>query len=325
MTLSIGSLVLANNLVLAPMAGVTDIAFRLLCHREGCGLVMTEMVNARGVLYNGRDDIWRITDEERPVSLQIFGHEPEVMAEAAKIICDKVSPDIIDINMGCPVAKVVNKGEGCALMLNPELAFSIINAVVKAVSKPVTVKIRKGWDEEHINAVKIALLAQSAGAKAVSVHGRTRTQFYSGKADWDIIRRVKEAVSISVIGNGDINSPQEAKAMLEYTNCDGVMIGRAACGNPWIFRQVNHYLKTGELLPPPTAKDRITKAIEHLDMVLEQKGEYFAVRQMRKHIAWYIKGLHGSSVVREKLNHIENSADVKKLLRDYMAYLEGIT
>ncbi|MDK2991892.1 MAG: tRNA-dihydrouridine synthase [Clostridiales bacterium] len=322
--LTIGNVNLTNNVLLAPMAGVTDMAFRILCHREGCGLVATEMVSAKGMLYNSKDDIWRISPEEKPVAVQLFGHEPDVMAEAAKIICHNVSPDVIDINMGCPVAKVVNKSEGCALMRDVPLAFSIMKAVVNAVPQPVTVKIRKGWDDQHVNAVELAIAAEHAGISAVMVHGRTREQFYTGIADWDVIGSVKQSVSIPVIGNGDVRSPQDARRMLEYTSCDGVMIGRAACGDPWIFKRTTHYIRTGELLPLPTAEDRINKAIEHLDMEIALKGEYLAVRQMRKHIAWYIKGLRDASLVRDRLNRLDNSDDVKKLLMDYLEYVEGV-
>lgn len=322
--LRIGDALLKNNILLAPMAGVTDMAFRILCHREGCGLVTTEMISAKGVIYADRDEIWRLSCEERPVALQLFGHELEVMVEAVRLICCSVSPDIIDINMGCPVPKVVNKKEGCALMLDVPLAFEIMKAVVETANRPVTVKIRKGWDDQHVNAVEMAEAAQSAGVSAITVHGRTREQFYTGKADWDIIRQVKHSVSIPVIGNGDVACPQDAERMLEYTGCDGVMIGRAAQGNPWIFKRTAHYLETGELLPPPSARDRITKALEHLCMEVELKGEYLAVRQMRKHIAWYIKGLRDAALLRDQLNRLDSSSDVKALLLDYLRHLEAI-
>ncbi len=301
--MKIGSVTLTNPVVLAPMAGVTDLPFRLLVKEMGCALVYTEMVSDKGLLHNNEHTfkLLRLDEQERPAALQIFGSEPESMAKAAKIV-EQAGADILDINMGCPTLKIVKNGEGSALMRTPDLAYRILASVVDAVSIPVTVKIRKGWDDASVNAVQIARLAEAAGVSAIAVHGRTREQFYSGQADWNIIKDVKESVSLPVIGNGDIRSPLDAAQMIEKTGCDGVMIGRGAQGNPWLFRQVVHYLATGELLASPGVTERINMALRHLDMLVAYKGEHVGIREMRSHAAWYTKGLPHSAELRLRFN-----------------------
>lgn len=315
MKLQIGDVILKNNVILAPMAGVTDLPFRLLCKEQGAGLLCMEMVSAKAIYYNNKntETLMQIEPEERPVSLQLFGSDPVIMSEMAKRIEDRPF-DILDINMGCPVPKVVNNGEGSALMKNPGLVCKIVTSVSKAIKKPLTVKIRKGFDENNINAVEIAKIIEDSGAAAVAVHGRTRQQYYSGKADWDIIRQVKEAVSIPVIGNGDVDSPQKAKQLLEETGCDGIMVGRATEGNPWIFREISHYLDTGELLPHPVLEEVKEMILRHARLQLEYKGEYTGMREMRKHVAWYTAGFPHSARLRGAVNEIESMEQLMVLL-----------
>ena len=318
MRLTIGNVTLANNLILAPMAGVTDQPFRILCREQGCGLLVTEMVSAKAILYNNRNtkELLAVSDEERPIAVQLFGSDPEIVAAMAHRIEDGPY-DLIDLNMGCPVPKVVNNGEGSALMREPKQVEALLSSLVKAVNKPVTVKFRKGFDDDHVNAVEIARIAESCGVAAVAVHGRTREQFYSGKADWDIIRQVKEAVQIPVIGNGDIFTPQDAKRMLEETGCDGLMIARGARGNPWIFRRIAHYLDTGELLPEPDAREVGTMILRHARMQAALKGEALGMKEMRKHIAWYTAGLRGSAALRRQCNTLETLAELEKMLSEH--------
>lgn len=316
-SLTIGNVTLSNNVILAPMAGVTDLPFRLLCKEQGAGLVCMEMISAKAVLYHNRntEELMRILPEERPVSLQLFGSDPEIMGEIAAQIQERPF-DILDINMGCPVPKVVNNGEGSALMKNPKLAEAIIRAVVGASEKPVTVKIRKGFDAEHVNAVEVAKRAEDAGAAAVAVHGRTREQFYAGEADWEIIARVKEGVSIPVIGNGDVKDAGSAVRLLAETGCDGVMVGRAARGNPWIFREITAYLESGEKQTPPTAREKRDCILRHAGLMREVKGEYTAVREMRKHVSWYTFGYPNSAKLRGKINTAESMEELERLVRE---------
>lgn len=309
--LTIGNVVLENPVILAPMAGVTDLPFRLLCRRQGAGLVCMEMVSAKAIYYNNKntEELLRVHPEEMPASLQLFGSDPVILGEMARRIEDRPF-SILDFNMGCPVPKVVNNGEGSALMKNPRLAEQILTELVRAVKKPVTVKIRKGFDEEHCNAVEIARIAEQCGVAAIAVHGRTREQYYSGKADWDIIRQVKEAVSIPVIGNGDVDSPEAAGRLLRETGCDGVMIGRGAQGNPWIFRETAEYLESGRLLPKPDNEEKKRMIQEHARLQLEYKGEYTAVREMRKHLAWYTVGMPHSARFRQLINTMETMEEL---------------
>ena len=315
MKLQIGNVTLENNVILAPMAGVTDLPFRLLCKEQGAGLLCMEMVSAKAVHYNNKNTeaLMEIHPDERPVSLQLFGSEPDIMAETAARIEERPFA-ILDVNMGCPVPKVVNNHEGSALMKEPKLVEEIVTALVKAVKKPVTVKIRKGFDDEHVNAVEIAKIIEASGAAAIAVHGRTREQYYSGKADWDIIRQVKEAVAIPVIGNGDVVSGESAIAMMEQTGCDGVMIGRGAQGNPWIFRQVLHYFETGEHLPKPEFEEVAEMMLRHARMMLEFKGEYTGIREIRKHGAWYTAGYKNSAKLRVMINAVETYNELEALL-----------
>lgn len=313
--LQIGNVKLENDLILGPMAGVTDLPFRLLCKEQGAGLLCMEMVSAKGIMYNNKNTKFLLTidERERPVSLQLFGSDPDIISEQAKRI-EELPFDILDINMGCPVPKIVNNGDGSALMKNPLLAGEIIEKTARAIQKPVTVKIRKGFDEEHINAVEMAHIAQESGAAAIAVHGRTREQYYSGKADWEIIRKVKEAVKILVIGNGDVWTPQDAIDMRKQTGCDGVMIGRGAQGNPWIFKQILHYEQTGELLEKPSPQEVTEMILRHAKMQMEFKGEYIGMREIRKHAAWYTAGYKNSAKLRGKINETETYEELKELL-----------
>ena len=319
-TLQIGNVTLKNNLILGPMAGVTDLPFRLLCAEQGAGLLCMEMVSAKAILYNNKNTKAMLTIDERehPVSLQLFGSDPQIMGDIAKRLEDEGVPfDILDINMGCPVPKVVNNGEGSALMKNPLLAGQIIEAVAKSTSRPVTVKIRKGFDEEHVNAPELAHIAQESGAAAIAVHGRTREQYYSGKADWTVIRKVKETVTIPVIGNGDILTAADAIRMKEETGCDGFMIARGAQGNPWIFKQILHEWETGEPLAKPSAAEMAEMMLRHARMQISFKGEYVGIREMRKHAAWYTAGYHGASHLRRSLSEVESYEQLEELMGSF--------
>ena len=315
MKLRIGNTVLENNVILAPMAGVTDLPFRVLCREQGAGCVVTEMVSAKAVLYNNKNtrELLQIDPAERPAAVQLFGSEPDIMAEIAARL-EEGPYDYIDVNMGCPVPKIVNNGEGSALMKNPKRAEKVLTAMVKAVKKPVTVKFRKGFNDLSVNAVEFAKMAESCGAAAVAVHGRTREQYYSGKADWDIIRQVKEAVRIPVIGNGDIFKPEDAGRMLKETGCDGIMVGRGAKGNPWLFGRINHYLDTGEVLPGPSMAEIKAMILRHGRMLVRFKGEGVAMREMRGHMAWYTKGMPHSAALRNEINQVETFEGFVELL-----------
>ena len=315
MKLKIGNVTLENNLILAPMAGVTDLPFRLLCKEQGAGLICTEMVSAKAIHFKNKntESLLQIHPEEVPVSLQFFGSDPKIVSEMAKRVEERPF-SILDINMGCPVPKVVRNGEGSALMKNPKLVYELVSATVKAIKKPVTVKIRKGFDDEHINAVEIAKIIEEAGAAAVAVHGRTREQYYSGKADWEIIRQVKEAVSIPVIGNGDVTSGEKAIAMREQTGCDGVMIARGAQGNPWIFSELLEYERTGRLPDRPDVEEIKQTMLRHARLQIEYKGDFTGIREMRKHVAWYTKGLYGAARLRDRINQVESYAELENLL-----------
>lgn len=316
-TLQIGNVTLPNNLILAPMAGVTDLPFRLLCKEQGAGLLCMEMISAKAILYKNKntEELMAIDERENPVSLQLFGSDPEIVSSIAHQIEDRPF-DILDINMGCPVPKIVNNGEGSALMKNPKLAGEIIEKTVKAIKKPVTVKIRKGFDDEHVNAVEMAKIAEASGASAIAVHGRTREQYYAGKADWDIIRQVKEAVKIPVIGNGDLLTAADVIRMEEETGCDGFMIARGAQGNPWIFKQILHEFETGERLQKPPLEEVVEMILRHAKMMLEFKGEYTGIREIRKHAAWYTGGYPNSAKLRVRINEIETYEELEKLLRN---------
>lgn len=310
-----------NEVFLAPMAGVTDLPFRLICKELGCGLLYTEMINAKALCYDDKNTkkMLNILDEEHPVAVQIFGSEPEFMGKAAQILNDYPN-EILDINMGCPAPKVVKNGDGSALMRNPKLAGQVLDQVVKNSKKPVTLKIRKGWDDNSVNALEIAKIAEDCGICAITIHGRTREQYYSGQADWDIIGEVKSQMSIPVIGNGDVTSVEDAIRIKDHTGCDAIMIGRGAQGNPWIFKRIDHYMKTGQLLDPPSKDEKIDIAIKHMDLAIKEHGEYVAVREMRKHIGWYLKGMKHSARFRDQINHMVTAKEVIDTLNQYRNY-----
>ena len=315
--LKIGSVTLDNNILLAPMAGVTDLPFRLLCREQEAGLVCMEMVSAKAILYKNKntESLLTIHPQEGPVSLQLFGSDPKILSEMARQIEERPF-SILDINMGCPVPKVVGNGEGSALMRQPKLVEEIVTAVVKAVKKPVTVKIRKGFNDTCVNAVEIARIAEQCGAAAVMIHGRTREQYYTGEADWEIIAKVKDKLSIPVIGNGDIKDGASAEAILRQTGCDGIMVGRAARGNPWIFRQIAAYLQDGTVLPAPEKEEIRATILRHAKLQLAYKGEYTGIREMRKHVSWYTAGMPDSARLRRTVNMVESFAALEELVRE---------
>lgn len=316
--MKIGKVELESNILLAPMAGVTDKAFRMIVKPFGPALMYTEMVSGKGLFYKSKKtaDLLTADESEKPVAVQIFGHDADIMAEIANSALE-YGAAVIDINMGCPAPKIVNNGDGCALMKSPETAAKVISAVCCAVDVPVTVKFRAGWDDKSINAVEFAKIAEQSGASAVTVHGRTREQFYSGTADLDIIKAVKAAVKIPVIGNGDIIDGGSAAHMLEYTGCDGIMVGRAAEGNPWIFKEISAYLKDGTVLPPPDLDERREVALKHLGLLVEFKGEHRGVLEGRKHMAWYFKGVSGGAVLRTALNKAQKYDEMCGLINEF--------
>ena len=319
--MKIGNVQIDNEVFLSPMAGVTDLPFRTICKEKGCGMLYTEMINAKALCYDDENTkkMLNLEDDGHPVAVQIFGSDPEYMGKAASIM-NQYTNDILDINMGCPAPKVIKNGDGSALMRNPKLAAEVLTAVVKNSKKPVTLKIRKGWDDNSVNALEIAKIAEECGISALAIHGRTREQFYSGKADWDIIAEIKQSINIPVIGNGDVFDVQDAVNMLEKTKCDAIMIGRGSQGNPWIFNRINHYMKTGEVLPEPTLEEKISTAIKHMNLAVAEHGEYVAVREMRKHIGWYLKGLKNSAKYRDQINKITDYKEVISMLEEYVQH-----
>lgn len=324
MKLKIGPIETKNNVVLAPMAGVCNPAFRLIAKEFGCGLVCAEMVSDKAILNGNKRSMKMlyVDEREKPLSLQIIGGDQETLVEAARIVDQQTNADIIDINMGCPAPKLVKCDAGARWLLDPDKIEQMVSAVVQAVNKPVTVKMRMGWDEKHIYAVENAQAAERAGAQAIALHGRTRQQMYTGKANWDIIRQVKEAVTIPVIGNGDVKTPQDAKRMLETTGCDAVMIGRAALGNPWMLYRTVHYLTHGELLPEPTPQEKIEIALLHMDRLIALKGEDVAIREMRKHASWYVKGMRGASRIKDEVNRQTTREGMARVLTEFVKQYE---
>ncbi len=325
MELNIGNVKINGNLILGPMAGVTDLPFRILCKEQGADLIYTEMVSAKGIQYNNKntENLLTVEEKERPVSLQLFGADPHIMSETAKRI-EHRNFDILDINMGCPVPKVVNNGEGSALMKEPKLVGEIVHAVSTAIHKPLTVKIRKGFTESTANAVEIAKIAEANGAAAIAVHGRTREQYYSGRADWNIIRAVKEAVRVPVIGNGDIFKPEDAKRLILETGCDGIMLARGVRGNPWLFAQLREFLNTGKILDKPNVFEAVDMMLRHARLSIQYKGEYIGIREMRKHVAWYTTGYPLAAKLRQHVNEIEDYHQLEELLNQYLNSIKDI-
>ena len=319
--LKIGDVELENNLILAPMAGVTNLPFRVICKEFGPGLVCTEMASAKAMFHNDQKTkrLFNTEGEKRPISFQLFGSDEESVEYATKYMNEFA--DIIDINMGCPAPKVVKNGDGSRLLLDLDKSKSIMETVVKSAKVPVTLKIRKGWDKDHIVAVEVAKIAEEVGISAITVHGRTRSEYYTGKADWDIIKKVKESVKIPVIGNGDVVDEESAYRMFETTGVDGIMIGRGSFGNPWIFRNIKHYLETGEKLPPPSNEEKLKVIEKHIELAVEEKGEEVAVKELRKHISWYTKNLKNSSEFRAMMNKIESKDELEKSIEEYFKTL----
>ena len=319
MAMQIGKFTFNEPVFLAPMAGVTDTAYRIIAHDMGCPLCYAEMVSSQGIHFRNERTLTMLESEpgERPLAMQIFASTPEMAAEAAKYVEDLGTADILDFNMGCPAPKIVKNGEGSALMLAPDKVYEILSAIRKAVKMPFTVKMRKGWDDQHVNVLEIAKIAEAAGVDAIAVHGRTREQFYSGQADWQIIAEVKKAVKVPVIANGDVRTCKDLQRILDTTGADGVMIGRGAQGNPWIFKQLTHYLRTGEVLPPPTLQERAAVIVRHLDLLLKYKGDYIGPREMRKHATWYTRGITHGAILRDKFNRAEKREDFIAILNEY--------
>ncbi|MBR1695598.1 MAG: tRNA dihydrouridine synthase DusB [Selenomonas sp.] len=318
--MQIGKFTFNEPVFLAPMAGVTDTAYRIIAHDMGCPLCYAEMVSSQGIHFRNERTLTMLESEpgERPLAMQIFANTPEMAAEAAKYVEDLGTADILDFNMGCPAPKIVKNGEGSALMRDPDKAYAILSAIRKAVKMPFTVKMRKGWDDDHVNVLEIAKIAEAAGVDAIAVHGRTREQFYSGKADWDIIAEVKKMVKVPVIANGDVRTCQDLQKILDETSADGVMIGRGAQGNPWIFKQLTYFLRTGEVLPKPTMQERAEVIIRHLDLLLKYKGDYIGPREMRKHATWYTRGITHGAILRDKFNKAEKREDFIDIIEKYL-------